>query len=150
MSDFLYDTEVITWGVPGKEKSLTVRGLSSEDLTYAIRTHKDALNKMFSFAEEGLEGNSLVALGAELLENFPEVVALLIALASDMKPEMSAQVRKLAAPIQLKLMMAVYRLTIEDTGGLQDFLGLVFGLLQKANQMTHWLNSKPAVANTGT
>lgn len=144
----LFDTEVITWG---KDKSLTVRGLSSEDLTYAIRRHKDQLNQLFAFVEGNLDEASVTALGAELLDKFPDVIALLITLATDRNVSDVQQVRRLPAPVQLKLMMAIYRLTIEDTGGLQDFLELVFGLLRKINQTTSWLNTKSGAAlNTGT
>lgn len=148
MSDFLLDREVITWGRIGKEKSLTVRGLSSEDLTIAIRQHKESLDKMFAFAEGAVSDASLPALGAELLEKFPEVVALLITLAADMDQSEVSTIRKLPAPVQLKLMLAVYQLTVEDTGGLQDFLALVFGLLKRINQGTSWLNSRSS-PNTG-
>jgi len=150
MSDLLLDTEVITWGRVGKEKSLTVRGLSSEDLTVAIRQHKESLTKMFAFVEGTITEASLPVLGAELLEQFPEVIALLITLAADLDRSEVVNVRRLPAPVQLKAMMVIYQLTVEDTGGLQDFLALVFGLLKKLNQGASWLSSRSVQENPNT
>ena len=151
MNDFLYSTTDVRWGKAGKEKVLNVRGLSVQDLTTAIRTHKDSLNKAFSLAEGRLEEDQdLTEFGMELMEQFPDLVALLIALAADM-PDRAGEVKHLPAPVQLKLMMAVYEMTIEDTGGLQDFLQQVFAILKQVKTVTHSLNStQDQIANTGT
>lgn len=140
MSDILFDTEEVTWGREGKEKSLVVRGLSTSDLTIAIKTHKGSLEKLFAFAEGRLEeGQGVADFGFELLDQFPDLIADLIGLAAD-KPEISDQVKKLPAPVQLKLAEAIYRLTIEDTGGINDFLHQVFALLRGMNTATRSLN----------
>lgn len=153
MTDFLYNTQEIKWGREGNEKVLTVRGLSTQDLTIAIRTHKDSLTKAFQMAEGRLENNSdLSEFGLELMEQFPGLVAQLIALATD-KPDRAGEIERLPAPVQLRLMLAVYELTIEDTGGLQDFLQQVFVILDRIKATTHSLNSRPKPAmeaNTGT
>ena len=153
MTDFLYSTEEVKWGKAGKEKVLNVRGLSVQDLTTAIRTHKDSLNKAFSLAEGRLEEDQdLTEFGMELMEQFPDLVALLIALAADM-PDRAGEIKHLPAPVQLKLMMAIYELTIEDTGGLQDFLQQVFAILKQVKTVTHSLKSdqgQDQIANTGT
>jgi hypothetical protein len=151
MNDFLYSTTDVRWGKEG-EKVLTVRGLSTQDLTIAIRTHKDSLTKAFSFVEERFDDDqSLTEFGMELMEQFPDLVALLIALAADM-PDRAGEVLRLPAPLQLKLMEAIYELTIEDTGGLQDFLQNVFALLNRMKVTTRSLNSlrDQPEANTGT
>ncbi|MRJ43347.1 hypothetical protein AKK84_14060 [Idiomarina sp. FeN1w] len=75
----------------------------------------------------------------ELMEQFPGLVAQLIALATD-KPDKAGEIERLPAPIQLKLMLAVYELTVEDTGGLQDFLQQVFAILDRIKATTHSLN----------
>ncbi len=147
----LYGTTKVTWGKDAS-RELSVRGLSTQDLTLVIKTHKDSLTKLFEAAEGRLENNEdLTGFGMELMDEFPDLVALLIALAADM-PDKSGEVLRLPAPIQLRLMQAVYELTIEDTGGIEDFLQNVFALLKKVRGMTHSLNSlQPTqVANTGT
>ncbi len=151
MTDFLYSTEEVKWGKAGNEKVLNVRGLSVQDLTTAIRDHKDSLNKAFSFAEGRLEEDqNLTEFGMELMEQFPELVALLIALAADM-PNRAGEIKHLPAPVQLRLMVAIYELTIEDTGGLQDFLHQVFAIINQLKKTTHSLNSQVGqIANTGT
>lgn len=153
MNDFLYNTEEVKWGREGKEKVLTVRGLSTQDLTIAIRTHKDSLTKAFQMAEGRLEDDqSLQEFGLELMEQFPGLVAQLIALATD-KPDRAGEIQRLPAPIQLKLMLAIYGLTIEDTGGLQDFLQQVFVILDRVKATTHSLNLQQnpvEKANTST
>lgn len=153
MNDFLYNTIDVTWGREGKEKVLTVRGLSTQDLTIAIRTHKDSLTKAFQMAEGRLDDNSdLSEFGLELMEQFPGLVAQLIALATD-KSDRAGEIERLPAPVQLRLMLAVYELTIEDTGGLQDFLQQVFVILNRIKATTHSLNSPQTPemeANTGT
>jgi|AntDeeMinimDraft_5_1070356.scaffolds.fasta_scaffold00686_20 hypothetical protein len=151
MNDFLYSTTDVRWGKAGKEKVLNVRGLSVQDLTTAIRTHKDSLNKAFSLAEGRLEEDQdLTEFGMELMEQFPDLVALLIALAADM-PDRAGEIKHLPAPVQLKLMMAVYEMTIEDTGGLQDFLQQVFAIMKQVKTVTHSLNStQDQIANSGT
>ncbi|KAE8546147.1 phage pre-tape measure protein [Marinobacter nauticus] len=151
MTDFLYSTKDVRWGKDG-EKVLTVRGLSTQDLTIAIRTHKDSLTRAFSMIEGRLDDDqSLTEFGMELMEQFPELVALLIALAAD-KPDKAGEVLRLPAPLQLKLVEAIYELTIEDTGGLQDFLQNVFVLLNRMKVTTHSLNSlrEGPGASTGT
>ena len=153
MNDFLYNTIDVTWGREGKEKVLTVRGLSTQDLTIAIRTHKDSLTKAFQMAEGRLDDNSdLSEFGLELMEQFPGLVAQLIALATD-KSDRAGEIERLPAPVQLRLMLAVYELTIEDTGGLQDFLQQVFVILNRIKATTLSLNSPQTPemeANTGT
>lgn len=153
MTDFLYETKDVTWGKAGSEKVLRVRGLSTQDLTHAFRTHKDSINKAFALAENRVEDDQKITeFGMELMDQFPELVALLIALAADI-PDRAGEIVRLPAPTQLRLMLAVYELTIEDTGGLQDFLQTVFALLNRVKTVTHSLNSpmEPmGQANTGT
>jgi len=150
MNDFLYNTEDVKWGREGSERVLTVRGLSTQDLTITIRTHKDSLTKAFELAEGRLEDENLTEFGLELMEQFPGLVAQLIALAAD-KPDKAGEIGCLPAPVQLRLMLAVYELTIEDTGGLQDFLQQVFAILNRIKATTHSLSSKPELmTNTST
>ena len=153
MDEFLYNTENVKWGKAGNEKVLTVRGLSTQDLTIAIRTHKDSLTQAFQIVEGRLEDDQkLSEFGMELMEEFPDLVALLIALATDM-PDRAGEIQRLPAPVQLRLMLAIYELTIEDTGGLQDFLQQVFVILNRVKATTHSLNSlqtPETEANTGT
>lgn len=153
MTDFLYSTQDVKWGREGNEKVLTVRGLSTQDLTTAIRTHKDSLTKAFNLAEGRLEDDqSITEFGMELMEQFPELVAQLIALAADI-PDKAGEVIRLPVPIQFRLVTAIYELTIEDTGGLEDFLDQVFAVLKRLRVTTHSLNSLQKTvetANTGT
>jgi hypothetical protein len=109
------------------------------------------LNKAFSLAEgRNDEDQDLTEFGMELMDQFPDLVALLIALATDMSNR-AGEIKHLPAPVQLRLMMAVYELTIEDTGGLQDFLQQVFAILKQVKTVTHSLKSgQGQIANTGT
>ena len=144
----LYDTETVTWGREGKERSLTVRGLSTRDLTTAIRSHGDSLNKLFQAAEGKLDaGDDLTTFGMELMDQFPDLVATLVALAAD-QPDRSGQILQLPAPTQLRLMEAIYTLTVVETGGLNDFLSRVFNVVRSVRQQQGAL--KALAMNTGT
>lgn len=132
------DSRTITYGKDGSNK-LTVRGLSTHDLTQLARKNMDQLTDLFDLAEKGLQGSDddladFKVFGLELLDKFPELVAQMIALSAD-APDLAGECLKLPAPIQLKVIIAIYELTIEDTGGLEDFLALVITIFEKAKKV---------------
>lgn len=124
MSDLLYDTVSIQYG-KNEERTLTVRGLCTSDLSVLIRKHKEQLTQIYEFVEQGWQQEDVgsQAFGWELLEQFPGLAAHLIALAADKSNQVDG-VSKLPIPVQLKALSSIYDLTITDTGGLNDFLEL--------------------------
>ena len=88
MQDFVIPTEKVTWGKK-EQHTLEVRGLSFQDFTVLFQTHGKVVEELFPFIEGFLgaqpEGPvDAKAFGKELLFKAPEVVAHLIALATDM------------------------------------------------------------------
>lgn len=132
VNEVLYDTEIIKFGKEGK-KSLIVRGLCTQDLTIAAKKHKGTMKELFDLLEGGLSAGREAEFGWELMDKFPDLAVQMIALAADM-PDRAGELSKLPAPVQLKVLEAIYRLTIEDTGGMDDFLERVFSILALVKQ----------------
>jgi hypothetical protein len=59
---------------------------------------------------------------------FPEMVASIIAIASDAEGQ-EADVRKIAGPTQIEALMAIWKLTVPDAKKLQSLLSEVMALL---------------------
>jgi hypothetical protein len=89
---------------PG-DTSFDVRGLSLEDLVLLLENHSEALARIFA----GTGGTDF----EELLKEFPQFVAALIAYAAD-EPELENQVRKLPVGVQLRALEEVWELSSLD------------------------------------
>lgn len=152
MQDFVIPTERIEWGSKVKQ-GLEVRGLSFHDLTMLFTAHGKDVDKIFQIIEAGQQGIGfdVKEFGAELITKAPQVMAHLIALATDMPDQ--AVAARMPLPVQIRILEAIYKMTIEETGGLNDFLALALRLMQTVRQTIPSVSSKQAnldLSNTGT
>lgn len=135
MTQITVDYETISYGKDGRNK-LVIRGLSTADITFIAKRNMEQLEKLFDLFENGLgEQADPKVFGMELMEQFPDLVAQIIALAAD-SPDQAGECAKLPGPVQLKAVIAVYDLTIEDTGGLNDFLAQAVAVMDRMKTPT--------------
>ena len=116
MTELLFEVprEKVSWISGGKEYGVEVRGINDEDLISLLKGHKDQLVKAFEAIEsKGESIEKLEEFGPELLSEFPELVAKLIALAAD-NPDGAPVVRKWPAPIKLRALITIWNLKQED------------------------------------
>lgn len=120
-SDFTPETKDIVY----KGKTLaTVRGLNLEDVSTLMRNHIGDLQAIYQFyAPSG----KLLPVGVDidnmlfgLLTNAPETAVKMIVLAAD-EPDATAKVKRMPAPLQLKILIEIVKLTFEDAGGPLEF-----------------------------
>lgn len=155
MQDFIIPTETVKWGRESAN-GLEVRGLSFHDFTVLFSQYGDAVDKIFELIEGDSstikafsDGIDIKAFGADLLKRAPQLVATLIALATDM-PDRATQMERIPLPVQIKLLEAIYRLTVEDTGGLTNFIQLVLGLAKEVRLTARALNPAIPESDIGT
>jgi len=151
-----YNPETTTVDLPGRGGSLTVRGLSFQDLTALIRDHRETIEKLFNdYSDDGSNAHSLLT---KLLTNSPEFCAHVIALACD-EPEAVDNALRLPLTAQLDALIAVGKMTFEEAGGVKKFLEQIIMIIQgvtgvmeqlPASQTLTELQKKAKKANTGT
>lgn len=151
-----YKPETTTVDLPGRGGSLTVRGLSFQDLTALIRDHRETIEKLFKdYSDEDSNAQNLLT---KLLTNSPEFCAQVIALACD-APEAVNNARMLPITAQLDALIAVGKMTFEEAGGVKKFLEQIIMIIQgvtgvidqlPASQMPTELLERAKKASTGT
>lgn len=117
----------------GKGRLLAkVRGLNTTDLSILVRAHGPALRQIYEDSQQGDSALADIAKTAGIVMVQEPVVAFtIIALASD-EPEKIADVGKWPAPLVIKVLIEVLRLTVEDIGGplaLADLAGRLLAVL---------------------
>lgn len=132
--------------------TISVRGLSLEDITFLVSVHKgdmDALVEMFrtqalahdvtkagSKLDPAIIDSAVRKSGDKMiqsfLQQFPLLAANVIAVASD-EPEAWQVARHLPLPVQVEAILATARLTFEDAEGFKKFVGNVIAVLQSAS-----------------
>lgn len=112
--DFNFVTEDVLVG----GQSLTVRGISFDDVSLLISRHREALETAISSVAQA--GGDTGAILAPLIQQLPELAAQVIACATD-APELAEKARKLPVTAQLDVLLAVGRLTFEEAGGVKKF-----------------------------
>lgn len=135
MTESLFDTLEIPYG--RNNRKLVVRGLSLTDVSKIIVDHKEDLDFLFDdktkdAAKEAVKDDPK-AFGWKLVTQFPVLASKLVALAADM-PDRAGEVMNLPAPVQLNAIEAIYQLTVEDNGGLQDFLDRILRTIETVKQ----------------
>lgn len=151
-----YEPETTTVDLPGRGGSLTIRGLSFQDLTALIRDHRETIEKLFNdYSDEETNAQSLLT---RLLTNSPEFCAQVIALSAD-SPEHVEKARRLPVTVQLDALIAVGKMTFEEAGGVKKFLEQIIMIIQgvtgvidqlPASQTQTDLLERAKKASTGT
>lgn len=149
MQTFVIATEDVVWGSE-KQNSLSVRGLSFQDFTLLFTQYGKPVDEIFKFIERAQSGGTVdfdaKAFGADLISTAPQAVASLIALAADI-PDRVTQVARMPLPVQIRCLEAIYKLTVEEAGGLNDFLALVVRIAKSVSQTTHLMSSHQKTSN---
>lgn len=131
MTESLFDTLEIPYG--RNNRKLVVRGLSLTDVSRIIVDHKEDLDFLFDDKTKEAVKDDPKAFGWKLVSQFPVLASKLVALAADM-PDRAGEVMNLPAPVQLNAIEAIYQLTVEDNGGLQDFLDRILRTIETVKQ----------------
>jgi hypothetical protein len=143
MQNFVIATENVVWGAE-KQNSLTVRGLSFQDFTLLFTQYGKPVDEIFQFIERAQSGGAVdfnaKAFGADLISTAPQAVASLIALAAD-EPDQATKAARMPLPVQIRCLEAIYKLTVEEAGGLNDFLALVMRIAKGVSQTARLMSS---------
>lgn len=156
MTEFFIPTETLEWGSDTRRSSIALRGLSFDDFTKMFTQYGKTTDDIFQFLESVKSDDKsdfdAKAFGADLIAKAPKAVASLIALAADM-PDREASVARMPLPVQIRALEVIYRLTIEEAGGLADFLDLVLRIAKGVSQKARLMNSQQInldLSSTGT
>lgn len=132
LADFQPERETVEF----KGGSLSVRGLSLDDVTTLLRHHLDDLDAILEMYARDVDPNFASAATAQyaikLVREAPGLVANIIALAND-QPDYADNARRLPLPVQIELLKAIGRLTFEEVGGAKKFfesLATLMGSMQ--------------------
>lgn len=144
------------------EQSLTVRGVSTQDIMKLMRVHGASLLTILNttLAERAAEGGEGVSedLASKfifgLVEQLPDAIADLIVIVTDTPPEEVAKAfavaTRLPLPAQLKLLQEIVRVTLEDFGGLGEFMETVISLAGSMNGLMASIRMLQAGSLTST
>ena len=143
------------------EQKITVRGIGLQDIRKLLRVHGPGMAKLFddsmkavtiAAATQGEKpapevdpldaGNIMIA----ALEQAPDLIADLIVLATDSPNTVEAfkVAERLPLPVQLKALTEIVRLTLEEHGGLGEFIETVLTLFGGVNGLVKNLRTSEA------
>lgn len=103
---------------------VTVRGLNPDDLSILVRAHLTELRVFYASVRSTGELSLDETMMVKMLTDAPGIAARIIAIASD-EPDAADAARKLPMPFQLKILLAIARLTFEDVGGPLVFMAML-------------------------
>lgn len=128
----LADYQPMRVEVPIRGTSVSVRGLSLDDVAVLMNLYLSDVDKLFTLYDDEVDQNSKVAAMAQfaivLSREAPALVGHLIALAVD-EPEAIDKARKLSLPAQVDILKVVFATTFEEAGGARKFVESLSGLL---------------------
>lgn len=127
-----FKTPVTTIESQGKPV-IDVRGLSFVDISLLINSHRADMEKLFAMYKEfqrkdggDLVGDALVMrYGFELLNEAPGILANIIALGAD-ETDRVEQISRLPATVQIDSLVAIFKMTIEDFGGVKKMMATLW------------------------
>lgn len=116
LSDYVIEKRSVTY----RDKVLVeVRGLNYGDFCILVRNHLDEIGMVWAATSDGKllpEKLDITVLAFALATKSPDTAATLIALASD-EPDGAEAARRLSMPLTIKIIIEVFKLTLEDVGG---------------------------------
>lgn len=131
LEDFVIETATISRG----KSSFEVRGFSASDLERLIVHNRNSVQLIFNLAEthginstKDLNENNLRSLVSGVMENFPTLIANVVAIASD-EPEKWEKVLKLPVEVQLDAINKIAGLTFGDATNFGAFRGNVLAAM---------------------
>lgn len=118
---------------PGDGKERPVRGLGVDDMSQLIVANLDAMMEVTSLwiasQKDVFASNNLTDLMMVASKNFPAFVSETISLCTD-TPELRHV--RLPAGVQLKILQACFKLTVEDAGGLGNLSAMLSNAVRVA------------------
>ena len=136
----LADLVIDTREIPYRKQSFPVRGLCFNDLVTLFREHGGRLDQLKAAGAGGINPEALMV-------QFPDVIAHAIALAAD-APDKRGTFARLPLGVQTKAALAVWDLTMQDAGTLEQLLGEITAAFKAATGAAGSLNSL-VVPSTG-
>lgn len=128
--------------------SLSLRGLSLEDVSSLVNHHLRDLEAIFNLFTNGgierLDDIQFERLAMSIVQEAPGLAANLIAIASD-EPEEAKQAAKLTFPVQIAALTTIGDMTFREVGGWGKGLEGIAALLGRMNLKTK-LTKIPAKA----
>lgn len=120
-------------------QTVTVRGLSLEDLVALFRTHGQAFESVWA-DNSGEPGDGMGAMARALLTSAPEAAAEVIALAAG-EPESVETAAGLPGPVQVKALCAVATLTFESEEEVGNLMEIVIQGSEVASRLVSRLTT---------
>lgn len=130
LTELGFETEEITVRPAKGDKpaqTITVRGIALDDIMKLFRVHGPDLIKLYDNLTKDkakIENGDSAQIVLQAAEQFPDMVADLIVLATDSPSTKAAHAvaKRLPITVQLKAMEAITRLTLEDHGGVGELV----------------------------
>ncbi len=116
-------------------KTITVRGLSSEDVMRLVKIHGPAMSAIFDKVTKNaidLDLNNMSNIASVLLDQAPAIVSDTIVIACDSKDVVAAfeVAQRLPVSAQLKALEAIAELTFVEGGGVGEFFETVIRMMK--------------------
>lgn len=106
------------------DNSVAVRGLNLDDLMGLIPTHFEAISKVAALYAEHKQSvfsaKPFMDLVISVAKDFPDLIAEVISVAAD---EPDSRDVKLSTVLQLSVLTAIVKMTVEEAGGLGNLFG---------------------------
>ena len=117
----------------GGDQSLTVRGVSPEDITSIYLVHALAVDRVFARFKDAGEMPSIDEAIKTLVADAPDLAAAIIAAANDEPDEVDAA-RKLPAITQITALFEITRLTFDSWAEVKKILEMFADAMEKVNR----------------
>lgn len=121
-----------------KGGSFSVTGLTLEHVALLVRTHLPDIERLFEIGEEVIGGrkeltaDDMTQVATAVAQELPGFVASLITIAAgETTTEALMAARRLPAPVQVDVLVAIGELTFTEVGGVKKALESITGLLAK-------------------
>lgn len=148
ISDILIPTKTITAG----SASFEVRGLSVNDLMLVATEYGPMMSLAFDRLKAGdVEGESIKELIISLCKEFPDMAAALVCLAADeFDNDTIAKMKKVALPITVEALEAIFGLTFASEAELKKFIeSLTRGLSLVSGTLDQTTTPQPSLNGIG-
>lgn len=114
-------------------KTRPVRGLGLDDMTQLVVEHLDDMMEITTLYIQSMKDVSAVTNFTDLLtvaaKTFPDLVMEVISIVTD-TPEMKD--KRLGAALQMKVLSAAFKLTVEDAGGMGNLSAMLEKIVRAA------------------
>lgn len=128
--------------LPGGGDSLTVRGLTSEDIATLYRGHAEPLEEVFQRFTKEQRVPDMAEIVQIAVNEFPIFASTAIAIAND-EPDLADVAAKLPAVTQVKSLIEIIGLTFESWAEVKKILDIVADKLEEARMEGLWSDTLP-------